>query len=295
MVAFAHPGSAQIAVLGSPDIHVDQSGTVVAPGDVSEDIEILTPAVIDLGPLPDGAEVNSHSPLSATEQYFTLAHTLALPGGVTARPRDVVLWDGVSYTIALDGGIFGFPDGAAIDALAIDPFSFSSWLSFDTTVDLSGNVFRDADVFDELFNKVFDATAAGVPAGMDVDAVGMIPATNDVLLSFDIGGTLGGITFADEDVLRYDPDGDTWTLVVDTSATQPNWAAADLDALTPVPEPAGTAMLATGLAALGLAARRRRHVQTRCSSTPVNLNMTTQPERSLPSVPEASQAVPQRT
>jgi hypothetical protein len=257
VVAFAHPGSAQIAALGSPDIHVDQSGTVVSPGDVAEDIEVLMPAVVDLGPLPDGAEVNSYTPLSATEQYFTLGHTLALPGGVTARPRDVVLWDGVSYTIALDGSM-GFPDGAAIDALAIDPFTFTSWLSFDTTIDLSGNVFRDADVFDELFNKVFDATAAGVPAGMDVDAVGMIPPTNDVLLSFDTGGTLGGITFADEDVLRYDPDGDTWMLVVDTSATQPNWAAADLDALTAVPEPAGTAMLATGLAAMFLFARHRR-------------------------------------
>jgi hypothetical protein len=265
VVAFAHPGSAQIAALGSPDIHVDQSGTVVSPGDVAEDIEVLMPAVVDLGPLPDGAEVNSYTPLSATEQYFTLGHTLALPGGVTARPRDVVLWDGVSYTIALDGSM-GFPDGAAIDALAIDPFTFTSWLSFDTTIDLSGNVFRDADVFDELLNKVFDATAAGVPAGMDVDAVGMIPPTNDVLLSFDIGGTLGGITFADEDVLRYDPDGDTWMLVVDTSATQPNWAAADLDALTAVPEPAGTAMLATGLAAMFLFARHRRQVQTRCSS-----------------------------
>lgn len=45
IVAFAHPGSAQIAALGSPDIHVDQSGTVVAPGDISEDIEIrLGPA-----------------------------------------------------------------------------------------------------------------------------------------------------------------------------------------------------------------------------------------------------------
>ena len=29
-------------------------------------------------------------------------------------------------------------------------------------------------------------------------------------------GTLGGVTFADEDVLRYDPDTDAWTLVVDT-------------------------------------------------------------------------------
>jgi len=261
MVVFAHPGSAQLAVIGSPDIHVDQSGTVVGPGDAVEDIEILMPTVIDLGPLPDGAEVNSYTPLSATDQYFTLAHTLELPGGVTARPRDVVLWDGVSYSIALEGASAGFPDGAAIDALAIDPFTFTSWLSFDTTIELSGNVFRDADVFDELFNLVFDSTAAGVPAGMDVDAVGMIPTTNDLLLSFDVGGTLGGITFADEDVLRYDPDGDTWTLVIDTSATQPNWAAADLDALTVVPEPAGAVVLTTGLTALVLFARRRAQVR----------------------------------
>jgi len=266
MVVSAHPGFAQLAVIGSPDIHVDQSGTVVAPGDVVEDIEVLMPALVDLGPLPDGAEVNSYTPLSTTEQYFTLAHTIELPGGVTARPRDVVLWDGVSYSIALDGGVFGFPDGAAIDALAIDPFTLTSWLSFDITVDLSGYIFRDADVFDESFNKVFDSTAAGVPMGMDVDAVGMIPTTNDVLLSFDVGGSLGGVTFADEDVLRYDPDGDTWTLVVDTSASQPNWAAADLDAISVVPEPEGAVMLAAGLAALVLFARRRAQLRMTCST-----------------------------
>jgi hypothetical protein len=257
MVVFAHPGSAQSAVIGSPDIHVDQSGTVVGPGDVVDDIELLMPAIIDLGPLPDGAEVTGYSPLSATERYFTLGHTLELPGGVVARPRDVVAWDGVSYSLALDGGSVGFPDGVAIDAFAIYSYTETVWLSFDTTVELFGDVFRDADVFDELFNLVFDATAAGVPAGLDVDAVGMLPPTNDLLLSFDTGGTLGGITFADEDVLRYDPDGDTWTLAVDTSATQPNWAAADLDALTAVPESEAALMLAMGFAALVLFARRR--------------------------------------
>jgi hypothetical protein len=172
-------------------------------------------------------------------------------------PRDTLLW------VITDPGHTWIPPAAvatfcvAIDAFAIYSFTETVWLSFDTTVDLFGTVLRDSDVFDGLFNRVFDATAAGVPAGLDVDAVGMLPPMNDLLLSFDTGGTLGGITFADEDVLRYYPDGDTWTLAVDTSATQPNWAAADLDALTAVPESEAALMLAMGFAALVLFARRR--------------------------------------
>jgi hypothetical protein len=258
------PASAQIMVSGSPDIHVDQSGTIVAPADVSDDIEVLSPGLVDLGPLPDGADVTSYARFTETETVFSVGHTLALPGGITARPRDLVIWDGAAYRIEIEGASFGFPDGAAIDAFSISPFDSTFWLSFDTTVDLSGTIVRDADVIASSGAKAFDATAAGVPAGMDVDGVSMIPTTNDLLLSFDVGGTLGGITFADEDVLRYDPDGDTWTLVIDTSATQPNWAAADLNAFQVVPEPGGVIPLFIGAWVLvqlaGMRAEPRRLV-----------------------------------
>ncbi len=253
-VARAQP----VAVRGSPDIHVDQSGTLVGPGDVSEDIQVQSPGLIDLGPLPDGAEVTAYSPYPPFGTLFVLEDTAALSGGVTARPRDLVLWDGLAFSLALDGGSVGIPDGVAIDALSFLPGTNELWLSFDTTVNLAGTVLRDADVFDSALNLVFDATGAGVPPGMDVDGVSHVEGAGDLLLSFDVGGTLGGVTFADEDVLRYDPAGHAWSLEVDASASQPDWGAADLDAFAVVPEPGRASGLLPGLALLcGLAWRRR--------------------------------------
>jgi hypothetical protein len=246
------------AVRGSPDIHMDQAGTVVRPGDVSSDLDVVPPALVDLGPLPDGADVIAYSALGA-DPLFVLGHTQTLPGGVTARPRDVVLWDGASYSIALEGAAFDFPDGVAIDAFSYDAVSDTFWFSFDTTVDYFGTLLRDADVVDgATLGLVFDSAAAGVPAGMDVDAVSQLPPTNDVLLSFDVGGTLGGVTFADEDVLLYDPDTGSFSLALDASLSDPDWEPADLDAVEVVPEPGVIVMLAAGAAMLAVLGRRRR-------------------------------------
>lgn len=260
LVAHAQAASGELAFSGSPDIHLNQSGTLIGPEDVSTDIEVLLPGRIGLGPLPDGADVIAYAGASPTSHYFVLGHTLVLAGGVTASPRDVVLWDGSRYSLALDGAALGLPDGTVIDAVSYDPSSDTAWFSFDTPIDLFGTVLREADVVDSAtLTRVFDATAAGVPAGMDVDGVSQLPGTNDVLLSFDVGGTLGGVTFADEDVLRYDPDGGTFTLEVDASAADPDWGPADLDALELIPEPGAVAQLAAGVAALVLLARMRRH------------------------------------
>jgi hypothetical protein len=228
---------------------------------VADDIEVLLPTKIDLGPLPDGAEVTAYTEDGAAGRYFSLGHTMLLAGGIVARPHDIVQWDGAAYSLALDGSTVPFPDNAAIDALAFDLLTGDVWLSFDTTIDLFGTVLRDADVVNVLtLALVFDASAAGVPAGMNVDGVSAVPSSNDVLLSFDIGGAIGGVTFADEDVLRYDPVADTWALEVDSSAADSDWGAADLDALHAVPEPHAIVMLAFGITALRRLARRRARI-----------------------------------
>ena len=67
------------------------------------------------------------------------------------------------------------------------------------------------------------------------------------MMSFDTTGTIGGIFFDDEDVVRF--DGATWSLEFDASAADADWASADLDAVM-VPEPDGSILLFAGLGLL---------------------------------------------
>jgi len=60
----------------------------------------------------------------------------------------------------------------------------------------------------------FDASAEGLPASVDVDAVAVDGA--DLLLSFDTTLDLGGIVAADEDVVRF--DGAVFSMAFDSSA-----------------------------------------------------------------------------
>ncbi len=75
-------------------------------------------------------------------------------------------------------------------------------------------------------------------------------------MSFDTAGSIGGVNFDDEDVLRF--DGTTWSMEFDASAADSDWAAADLDAVF-VPEPAAALLRLSALGVLAaLAVRRRR-------------------------------------
>lgn len=78
------------------------------------------------------------------------------------------------------------------------------------------------------FSMAFDGSAAGLDSSLDIDAAQDLGG-NSFAMSFDTTGEIGGIVFADEDVVRF--DGTNWTLVFDGSAANSNWAAADLDAV----------------------------------------------------------------
>ena len=99
----------------------------------------------------------------------------------------------------------------------------------------------------------------GIDEALDVDAAQHLGGPNWAL-SFDTSGSVGGIDFDDEDVLEY--DGSAWTLAFDGSTQDPDWAAADLDAVF-VPEPAQCVMLVAGALTLGALRRRRRKIRTR--------------------------------
>ena len=82
----------------------------------------------------------------------------------------------------------------------------------------------------------------------------MLDATGHLELSFDISGSVGGVAFDDEDILDFDPVGDTWAMRYDGSAHFPALAAADVDAVFS-PEPGAIALGASAFVAL-LAVRR---------------------------------------
>jgi hypothetical protein len=239
----------------SPDVTVDLGGVVAADEDVVEDLGgSFTP--IALGSLPANADVVGDE-MVAGGVHLAFDATVALsPGGVTAEPRDVVLWDGASYSIAFDGSAEGVPVGTGIDAIGAGGAS-ELLLSFDTTVDLPGapGVPDEAIVsFDgAAFSVLFDGTALGASAAaLDTDGIARLDS-GALRVSFDTSGTLGGVSFDDEDALDYEAGGGTWTLAYDGSANDPAWAAADLVAL---PEPGFGAALGTG--ALLVAALRRK-------------------------------------
>jgi hypothetical protein len=190
--------------------------------------------------------------------------TWAELGGLPVSPADVLRWDGGGYTIAFDAAAAGIPTGADVDAVTADGDDLL--LSFDVTVDLPGGPYADEDLVrwdGSSFTLELDGSEAGVPAGLDLDAAHRL-GNGHLLLSFDTAGMIGGVAFADEDLLELSPGTGTWELAYDGSAEHPGWIAADLDAVAigvpvleiPTLSPPALLLLAVALLLAGLRLHR---------------------------------------
>ena len=82
---------------------------------------------------------------------------------------------------------------------------------------------------------VFDGSTVGIDRALDVDGAQALVG-GGYLVSFDTAGTVGAITFQDEDILRH--VGGVWSMEFDGSNADADWGPADMDALQ-VPEPGG--------------------------------------------------------
>lgn len=239
-------------VRASSDVAVDLSATFVDREEVgSDDLAGSVTPIIFPG-VPDGANLTGYA-LESGEHLISFDTTVSLPGGVSAEPGDVVRYDGANYSIEFDGSAEGVAGGVSVDAVSVDS-GLDLLLSFDVTAVLGALTADDEDLvlFDGAgFTMVFDGSAAGVSAGLDLD--GAHDLTGGLLgLSFDGSGSLGGVAFDDEDVLEYDPSGPTWTLAFDASAEHAGWEGGpDSDAIY-LPEPHALTMLFCGMLSLAL-------------------------------------------
>ena len=269
-VARAHRLAARLAVVAGLGLApwAAEGADVSASSDVAAELgtnavtaadeDVLTDAMlgpvtpIALGSLPEAADVVAYAALSGGEFLLAFDTTVELSGPLTARRGDIVRYDGVStYSIELDASSAGVPAGVVADA--VSETTGGLLLSFDITADLGGSlVVADEDLVHwngSSFALVLDGSAAGIHEALDVDAV-HDSGSQVYAVSFDGSGSVGGVDFADEDVLSYDAVGTSWTLAYDASAQDADWEAADLDAVA-LPEPGLPAALAAGGAALG--------------------------------------------
>ncbi len=153
--------------------------------------------------------------------------------GLHVGHADVVRYDGSGYTLVFNAQAAGLPDGIDVDA--VSRAAGAVVLSFDTAVALDGVSVADADLvaYDgSAFSLFFDASAAGVAEAADVDAAHVL-ADGRLLVSFETGGAIGGVTYDHADVLEHDPAARSWQIAYRATGLA-GWAAADLDALSVV-------------------------------------------------------------
>jgi hypothetical protein len=263
----ANPNLARTAldwVAVSADATVELAGLVMAPGEVALDNLLGVVVPQPLGDLPSDVNVTAYHQFWGGAQLFALDRAALLAGSLAVGPEDVVRYEGGAYTLEFDGSAAGLPAGVGVDAVSVSGGRLV--LSFDTRVTLGAITADPEDLVRFVgsgFTLFFDGSAHGVPAGLNLDAVHVLSGAR-IAMSFDGGGSLPGVLFADEDALEYDVLADAWELTYDGSAQHPGWDAPNLDAVAmPPARPQTTASCGIGwelalVMPLLLVAHRRR-------------------------------------
>ena len=241
--------SAPVSV--SPDVTIvlGTNAKLVDDHDVATTAPPGNTMLESLGTLPAASDISGYHRLANGDQLLCFDTVVELPGPLTVQPGDVVR-HGATYTIEMAAAANGVPPDTYCDALTLDATG-RLVISFDVSVALPGGVVPDDEDLvvrtgPSTWSIFFDGSAAAVPAALDVDGADRF-ANDHLALSFDGSGMVGGVDFDDEDVLEYDAAGPTWSLAFDGSAQDPDWAAADVDAL---PEPGISLQIGAGCTAL---------------------------------------------
>lgn len=155
------------------------------------------------------------------ELFIVSTGTSATLGGLSFNDEDLALYDPNEDTASLyfDGNtIFSADEDVdAMHVLANDHIL----LSTSDQATIGGLTFENEDIVD--YDPVADTAAiiydgsAVFTADEDVDAVG-VNASGHILLSTTGQATIGSLTFEDEDIVDYNPQNGTATIIFDGSA-----------------------------------------------------------------------------
>lgn len=131
----------------------------------------------------------------------------SMPGspGDTYNNDDTIVTFNLNTNIATTSNDLGTLDQAGIDGYhnAGDVCGDSIY-SLDTTSLISGIAMRSSDVFTASGIKILNASSAGIPDGVNIDAISRDPLNCDLLISIDVASILSGIAFKTDDIIRFD-------------------------------------------------------------------------------------------
>jgi Abnormal spindle-like microcephaly-assoc'd, ASPM-SPD-2-Hydin len=197
---------------------------------------------VSISEIPMGVNVATYYPLSSTQTLLTFDNVAALPidvdlDTVTATPGDVASYNPTtgyfSSPLYFHGASNGVPSGTGIDALGMDN-SGHLLLSFDVAVSLPKQgggklTARPADLVSfngTAYTMVFNSVSAGIPAGTNLDGATML-SNNDLLMTFDVIGSIAGVDFTPTDVVEFNPGANSWVMAFD-GASVDDWPAGSL-------------------------------------------------------------------
>jgi len=186
--------------------------------------------------LPDTVILHDiHIENDAHGDYLFALDTGVTLSGTYFTPADVIRFNGSDFSKEFDALAAGVPSGVHCDGVARWGDTGKLLLSFDRTFTVGGKTIRPADaiVFSAgvFGRKVLDAQALGLPANLNVDAIDTFRTKDYLLVSFDTGGSIGGIAFTPADILQLRVTTGTWSKRYTMRNFSDRWERANLDGL----------------------------------------------------------------
>ncbi len=188
--------------------------------------------------LPSGANVDGFDRVDATHFYMSFSSDTTVTGVGSVQDEDIVYYNNGIWSVYFDGTAYGL----TANNLDIDAFNISGGVLYFSTLGNTnpptlagcpavGGTADDADIYSwngTCFTRVWDATAAGLATGANVDGFVRVDATH-FYLSFASDSAVPGLgTVQDEDVVFF--NNGAWIVYFDGTAKGLTANNQDIDA-----------------------------------------------------------------
>lgn len=189
------------------------SSTDYLPNQIMKSIDAVHSLEVTL---PAGTELGALHLRTDGTWLFSPAFPLNLDGTDYA-PRDIVAYNGTTYSMFLDGSTAGIPEYARIDSLFLD-VSANPVISFDTPVNISSTEYSQSDLvtYNAGFSLYWNAQTAGVPAESNVTGAAT-DSTGTMVLSFDVPTNIAGTEYLPGQLVQWSSSSGFSNYFVDAS------------------------------------------------------------------------------